>query len=120
MSKFDAIPAVVRDAIRDAQMRIEQAKRRTYGTARCAICNEVFTKYHWRAISCSEECARLRANARGRKYYAKNRKKELTRKRKYREKNREKINVRNRKYREENREELNARKRKYREGGGRK
>ena len=74
----------------------KQSKRHDYGTALCAVCDKVFTKYHQCTKFCSEECKREEYKAYQRKYY---------------EENREKINARRRKYYEENREKINARKR---------
>ena len=88
-----------------------QSKRHDYGTALCAVCDKVFTKYHQCTKFCSEECKREEYKAYQRKYYEANREEINAKDRKYREENREKINARNRRYREENREKLNAQKR---------
>ena len=95
----------------------KQAKRHDFGKAHCIVCDVVFTKYHPRTKSCSEECKREKYNAYHRKYqrkaYAKNREKILAWRRKYREENLEKVRATERKYREENREKIAAGKRKY-------
>ena len=125
-------------ARRHRKFDAKQSKRHDYGTALCTVCDKVFTKYHQRTKSCSEECKREKKNARtrewhkenlekmkanDRKYYEENREKYKAYQRKYREEtrgksqrkyyeeNREKINAQRRKYREENREMINARKR---------
>ena len=106
----------------------KQTKRHDFGTEVCAVCDKVFTKYHWRAMMCSEECKRLKTNARKRGYYKENPAKHIARKiawkkanpeihkatrLKYNANNREKIKAQNRKYREENLEKMKAYDRKY-------
>jgi len=115
-------------ARRHRKFDAKQAKRHNFGKAYCVICDEVFTKYHPRTITCSKECKRERITARQRKnyeenrekvkayhrkYYEKNREKKLAKQNEYNEKNREKVNARNRKYYEENREKLKAYQREY-------
>jgi len=92
-----------------------QAKRHDFGEAHCVVCDEVFTKYHYRTKVCSEECKKRRRRAVARMNYAKNREKMNAYQRKWNSENSEKAIAYSRKYRENNREELNARKRKYRE-----
>tara|TARA_B100001564_G_C20537985_1_gene622973 strand:- start:18 stop:440 length:423 start_codon:yes stop_codon:yes gene_type:complete len=101
----------------------KQSKRHDYGTALCAVCDKVFTKYHQRITTCSEECKREKERAYKRKYREENLEKMKAYGRKYREENREKLNAQNRKYREEtcgksqrkyyeeNREKINAQRR---------
>ena len=105
----------------------KQSKRHNYGTALCAVCDKVFTKYHQRTKSCSEECKREKIKAYSRKYHQENLEKMKAYSRKYREENREKYKAYQRKHREEtrgksqrkyyeeNREKINAKRRKHRE-----
>jgi hypothetical protein len=93
----------------------KQSKRHDYGTEVCAVCDEVFTKYHHQTRCCSEECKRERKNAQRRERskdpaWASRRN---ARQRKYFERNREKINAyararyhANKKQKKENDEEL--------------
>ena len=105
----------------------KQSKKHNYGTALCAVCDKVFTKYHQRTKSCSEECKREKKNAQRREWHKENLEKMKAYSRKYREENREKYKGYQRKYREEtrgksqrkyyeeNREKINAKRREYRE-----
>lgn len=125
----------LKGARRHRKFDAKQTKRHDFGTEVCAVCDKVFTKYHWRAMMCSEECKRLRTNARKRGYYKENPAKNIARRiawkkanperakatrlkynannrekiAAYNEKNREKKNAKARKYHEENREKINAR-----------
>ena len=83
-------------ARRHRKFDAKQSKRHDYGTALCAVCDKVFTKYHWRITTCSEECKRLRKKAEQRKHYEENSAKVLARQRKDREENREKYNAKQR------------------------
>ena len=87
----------------------KQSKKHNYGTALCAVCDKVFTKYHQRTKFCSEECKREEYKAYQRKYREENLEKMKAYGRKYRKENREKLNAQERK----NREKINAYKRKY-------
>lgn len=101
----------------------KQSKKHNYGTALCAVCDKVFTKYHQRTKSCSEECKREKIKAYSRKWRKENLEKMKAHGRKYRKENREKYKAYQRKYREEtrgksqrkyyeeNREEINAQRR---------
>ena len=93
----------------------KQAKRHDFGKAYCVICDEVFTKYHNRTITCSKECQRENKRVLQRKYYEKNREKENEKSRKYRKENSDKINEYQRKYHKENPEKKQAYRLKYRE-----
>ena len=87
-------------ARRHRKFDAKQSKRHDYGTEVCAVCDKVFTKYHWSITTCSEECKRERKKACRRKHYEENREKI---KANY-EENREKENAKSRKYYRENRE----------------
>jgi hypothetical protein len=92
----------------------KQTKRHDFGTAHCAICDEVFTKYHHNAKICSEEkCQRERKAAYSRKYREENREKLVAYDRKWREENPDKKAAYGRKYHEENREKELARQRNH-------
>ena len=86
----------------------KQSKKHNYGTALCAVCDKVFTKYHQRTKSCSEECKREKKNAQRREWLKENREKNKAYCRKYREETRGKSQ---RKHYEENREKINAQRR---------
>jgi hypothetical protein len=86
----------------------KQSKKHNYGTALCAVCDKVFTKYHQRTKSCSEECKREKKNAQRREWHKENREKNNAYCRKYREETRGKSQ---RKHYEENREKINAQRR---------
>ena len=91
----------------------KQAKRHDYGEAHCVVCDEVFTKHHWRTAFCSEECKKKKRQAYDRKYREKNPEKVRAYSRKYREKNPEKVRAYDHKYRQENLERIKARQRKH-------
>ena len=86
----------------------KQSKKHNYGTVLCAVCDKVFTKYHQRTKSCSEECKREKKNARRREWHKENREKNNAYSRKYREETRGKSQ---RKHYGENREKINAQRR---------
>ena len=86
----------------------KQSKKHNYGTALCAVCDKVFTKYHQRTKSCSEECKREKKNAHTHEWHKENREKNKAYCRKYREETRGKSQ---RKHYEENREKINAQRR---------
>ena len=92
---------------------VKQAKRHDYGEAHCVVCDEVFTKHHWRTTLCSEECKKKKRRAYDRKYRKENPEKVRAYTRKYREKNREQKVAYDRKYRQENLEKIKARQRKH-------
>ncbi len=82
----------------------KQSKRHDYGTEVCAVCDKVFTKYHYQTRSCSEECKRERKNAQRRERLKDPARAERRNalQRKYFERNREKINAKQKKAFEEN------------------
>lgn len=93
----------------------KQAKRHDFGEAHCVVCDEVFTKHHWRTKVCSEECKKARRYAQGREFRKKNPEKVRAYTRKYWEESREKMRAIQRKYYKKNREKILAYQRKYRE-----
>jgi len=90
---------------------------------KCLECDEVFTPKRSDSKYCSRKCGNKaerkrsrKANAeRSRKWYAKNRTKELERRRKYRQDNIEKIRKQNREWAKRNRDKVRTKDQKYKD-----